>query len=77
MVEFCRNNLQHNHIITEARRAGVGVLVKKGLASGRLDPKEAIQFVLSNPSVSSLVVGGLNLEHVRQNVLVAKQNSLS
>ena len=77
MAEFSRTNPQYSHIITEAQRAGVGVVVKKGLASGQLDPHEAIQFVLSNPAASSLVIGGLNLDHVRQNVLVAKRYTLS
>lgn len=77
MVEFCRSNQQHKQIIDEAQHAGVGVLVKKGLDSGQLDAKSAIQFVLSNPAVSSLVVGGLNLDHVRQNVMLADQVTLS
>jgi aryl-alcohol dehydrogenase-like predicted oxidoreductase len=29
---------------------------------------EAIGFVLGNPNVHSLIVGGLNLEHIRANV---------
>jgi aryl-alcohol dehydrogenase-like predicted oxidoreductase len=48
-------------------------VVKKGLASGKLPAEEAIGFVLSNAGVASLVVGGLNLEHFRANVSLARQ----
>ena len=43
----------------------LGVLVKKGLAAGHLDPQAAIEFVLSESSVDSLVLGGLNLDPLR------------
>ena len=46
--------------------------MKKGLASGRLPADAAIRFVLGNPHVASIVVGGTNLEHFRQNVRMAK-----
>jgi aryl-alcohol dehydrogenase-like predicted oxidoreductase len=57
--------------MAEARAAGVGVVVKKGLASGHLSAQEAIRFVLENPAVSSLVIGGLSLDHIRENVRAA------
>jgi hypothetical protein len=49
----------------------VGVVVKKGLASGKLSPDEAIGFVLGDSRVTSLVVGSLDLEHLRSNVALA------
>ena len=51
--------------------ADVGIVVKKGLASGHLEPEPAIRFVLGTPGVGSLVVGSLTLEHLEQNVEVA------
>lgn len=54
----------------EAGRRGVGVLVKKALASGHArDAGAAVRFALSQPGVSSVVVGTLSPEHLRANVL--------
>ena len=67
MVEYHLQDTSHVEIIASAAKRGVGVVVKKGLASGHLPPTEALRFVLSNPHVSSVIVGGLNLEHLREN----------
>lgn len=72
MVEYHLDDPSHGAVITEADAAGVGVLVKKGLASGRLGPAEAVGFVLSNPGVASMVVGGLDLDHFRANLVAAE-----
>ena len=50
----------------------LGVVIKKGLGSGRIPPKRAILQVLNQPGVTSMVIGGLNLDHFRQNVEIAK-----
>lgn len=71
MVEYNRSNTSHEGVISQARQRGVGVIVKKGLASGRLPASEAVRFVLANPGVNSLVVGGLNLTHLRENLEAA------
>jgi len=68
MVEYHRENRSHEEVLGEAAANGVGVVVKKGLASGRLDPPAAIRFVLSNRNVSSLVIGGLSVEHLKENM---------
>lgn len=68
MVEYCFGETQHREIIDEAACRGIGVLVKKGLASGHLPPSQAIPFVIKTPGVSSLVVGGLSLDHLAANV---------
>ena len=72
MVEYSLEDRAHEAVIGEARRAGVGVVVKKGLGSGRLPAAEAIRFVLATPGVSSLVVGSLSLDHLRANVETAE-----
>lgn len=72
MVEYHVNDRSHEAVIAEAAARGVGVVIKKGLASGRLDPRDAIPFVLQRPGVSSMVIGGLNLDHLRDNVAVAE-----
>jgi len=67
MVEYHLEDRTHESLIQQAEAQGIGVIVKKGLASGHLPPEEAIPFVLSNSGVSNLVVGGLNLDHIRTN----------
>ncbi len=68
MVEYHLEDSTHADVIADAARRGVGVFVKKGLGSGRLDPALAIRHVLGQPGVSSLVVGTLSLEHLRDNL---------
>lgn len=68
MVEYHLDDTSHADVMAEAAARGIGVVVKKGLASGRLPAADALQFVLSNPHVSSVVVGGLNLDHIRANI---------
>lgn len=68
MVEYHLNDLSHADVIATAASRGVGVVVKKGLASGHLPPAEALRCVLSNPHVTSVIVGGLSLEHLQENV---------
>ena len=72
MVEYHLDDQSHADVIAAAALAGVGVVVKKGLASGHLDAATATAFVLGTPGVSSLVIGSLNVEHLRDNVRHAK-----
>jgi aryl-alcohol dehydrogenase-like predicted oxidoreductase len=67
MVEYNLSDQSHREIISLAAERGVTVFVKKGLSSGKLPPEEGIRFVLSHPGVTSLIVGGLKLEHFREN----------
>lgn len=73
MVEYHLDDRSHAAVIAEAAAQGVGVLVKKGLASGELSAEAAIRFVLSNVGVSSMVIGGLNADHFRTNIAAAAQ----
>ena len=49
-----------------------GVLIKKALASGHINqigsPSDALQFVLKEPGVTSVIIGTLNPKHLRENV---------
>lgn len=67
MVEYHLHETSQAQVISQAAEAGVGVFVKKGLSSGTLPANEAIRFVLSQQGVTSLIVGGLNLDHFRAN----------
>ncbi|MDC0262356.1 aldo/keto reductase, partial [Planctomycetaceae bacterium] len=73
MVEFNLQDTTHLSVMREAQESGIGVLVKKGLAAGHLDPAEAIQFVLLEQSVDSLVLGGLNFDHFTSNSRIASE----
>ena len=68
MVEYHLDDTSHDAVMREAGDAGIGVLVKKGLASGRLPAADAIRFVLDHPALTSLVIGGLNPGHLATNV---------
>lgn len=72
MVEYHVRDQSHGPVIAEAVRAGVGVVVKKGLASGQIDPAEAIPFVLGTAGVASLVIGSLGIDHIQANIRVAE-----
>lgn len=72
MVEYSLTDRTHAAVIREAADAGVGVVVKKGLGQGRLNAAEAIRFVLQTEGVTSLVIGGLNLEHMTANIRAAQ-----
>lgn len=72
MVTLHPGDLSHAEAAAEAQRRGVGVVVKKGLASGHAPPSEAIPTVLALPGVSSMVIGGLSLDHMRENVALAE-----
>ncbi len=67
MVEYHLEDPSHAPAIELAANKGVSVFVKKGLSSGKLAPNESIRFVLENPGVTSLIVGGLHFDHFREN----------
>ncbi len=71
MVEYHLHDTSHADVIASSANRGVGVVVKKGLASGHLPPADAIGFVLSNSYVASVIVGGLSLEHLQDNFTAA------
>jgi aryl-alcohol dehydrogenase-like predicted oxidoreductase len=71
MVEYHLDDRAHEPVMAEAARRDVGVIVKKGLASGRLPPGRAIPFVLANAAVTSMVIGGLDPQHLRENLGLA------
>jgi aryl-alcohol dehydrogenase-like predicted oxidoreductase len=72
MVTYNPDHAGERPAIDTAARAGVGVLVKKGLASGHArDAGASIRFVLAHPGVSSLVIGTTNPGNLEQNVRAA------
>lgn len=71
MVEYHLNDRTHEGVMEAAGQAGVGVVVKKALASGGLPADEALRFALAGPAVTSVVVGSLSAEHLAANVRAA------
>lgn len=51
-------------LVARAHAQGVGVLIKKPLASGHVDPAESLRGVLSTPGVTAAVVGTANPAHL-------------
>lgn len=71
MVEYHPADASHADVIRRAAHAGVGILVKKPFAAGRIPPSEALPFLLRTRGVGSIIFGGLNAAHVRENVAIA------
>ena len=74
MVTFNPQHTSEREVISRAHQLNKGVLIKKALASGHAAGHEAaggtansLQFCLSEPGVSSVVVGTINAEHLRAN----------
>jgi len=68
-------NLDHNDeraVFEAAATRHKGLLVKKGLMSGHVPGEEGVlasmRHVLAQPGVSSMIVGTINPDHLRQNV---------
>ena len=60
-------NTAESEIIATAGNAGCGVLVKKAFASGHASI-DSLRYAVTQPGVSSVVVGTINPEHLRDNV---------
>lgn len=71
MVEYHLADRSQEAALEAAAAAGLGIVVKKGLAAGQLSAAEAIPFVLANRAVATLIVGSLNAEHLRENLALA------
>lgn len=73
MVEYNIKSPENLGVIQKAKEKGLTVLVKKGLARGALPPEASISFVLDS-GADCLVVGSLNLQHLKQNLELAQKN---
>ena len=54
-----------------AHSLGKAVFVKKPLASGTLEPKIVLPWILAHKHITSIVIGGLNLDRLRENFMTA------
>ncbi len=75
MVEYHADDRTMEDVIRAAADRGVGVLVKKGLGSGHLEPRAALDFLIRESpvrdAISSIVIGSLSLDRMRSNVRMA------
>lgn len=78
-------NLEYNEeqpVLDKAKELNKGVVVKKGLLSGHASTAKegngiarSFEHVLSQPAVSSMIVGTINEKHLSENVEIAQQFS--
>lgn len=78
MLTYNRSDISQSPVIEQAQKAGKGVLIKKGLASGHAvhgaaqdgTPSVAdnFRFLLEPPGISSIIVGTINPNHLRENI---------
>lgn len=73
MIEYHREHRETEPIIAQAAGRKVAIMVKKGFHSGHDAGDDAIEFVLKNAGVTSLVIGSLSLDHMQQNVQAARR----
>lgn len=55
-------------VIEAAKRLGVTVIASASLMQGRIDPQAAIEFVRSNPGITTALIGMSRVEHVEENL---------
>ncbi|MEM7680317.1 MAG: aldo/keto reductase [Planctomycetota bacterium] len=72
MIPLSPDDTSHLPVAAEAAEHGVGVLVKKGLGSGRLSAEQAIPWLMQQPGVTAAVVGSLSIEHMAENLRLAR-----
>jgi aryl-alcohol dehydrogenase-like predicted oxidoreductase len=73
-------NLQQQDadVVTQARRLGRGIIVKKGLMSGHVQDtqrdlvQESMNMILATPGIHSMIVGTLNPAHLAHNIVCAR-----
>lgn len=72
MVTFNPAYTDEGDIIAKAHQQNKGIFIKKALASGHLNTvgsaAQALQFVVGQPGVTSVIIGTLNAGHLRDNV---------
>jgi len=76
MVTYNPHQFAEQPVLAYAYKKEKGIFIKKALASGHLhklgphpDPiKAAFDFILQEPGVTSIILGTINPDHLKQNV---------
>ena len=71
MIELNLEDRTQAPLLEEAPARGIGLLIKKGLASGRAGAQESLQWLLAQQGISSVVIGSTSAEHMRANSALA------
>ena len=77
MLTYNRSDASQIPVIERAQKAGKGILIKKGLASGHAvhgagsSVTDNFRFLLEPPGISSIIVGTINPNHLRENIEAA------
>lgn len=72
MAPFSQKETALADALAEAHDRGLGVLAIKGLFSGHLEARPAIEFVLKQPFIDAVVIGTLNPAHLEATVEIAE-----
>jgi aryl-alcohol dehydrogenase-like predicted oxidoreductase len=72
MAPFSQKETALADALAEAHDSGLGVLAIKGLFSGHLQARPAIEFVLNQPFIDALVIGTVNPAHLEAAVEIAE-----
>lgn len=73
MAPFSQKDPSLAEALKKAHAAGLGVLAIKGLFSGRLGARPAIEFVLRQPFIDALILGTIDPAHLREAAAIAAQ----
>ena len=55
-------------VVDEAQRLGITVVTSASLLQGRIPPPRAMEFVRSNPGITTALIGMSRVEHVEENL---------
>lgn len=72
MAPFSQKDPSLAGVLKKAHEAGLGVLAIKGLFSGHLEARPAIEFVLRQPFIDTLILGTNDPAHLREAVSIAE-----
>jgi aryl-alcohol dehydrogenase-like predicted oxidoreductase len=77
MVTYSINYREEEPVLDQAARDKKGIFLKKILGSGFApDQKTAIQFAMGHPGVSAGIIGTINAQHLRQNVMALQESPI-
>lgn len=75
MAPFSQKDTSLAEALKKAHEAGLGVLAIKGLFSGHLEARPAIEFVLRQPFIDALILGTIDPAHLSEAVSIAEEIS--
>ncbi|MGH7765970.1 MAG: aldo/keto reductase [Candidatus Binatia bacterium] len=74
MAPFNERETSLSEALKKAHDQGLGVLATKGLYSGYLEARRAIEFVLKQPFIDALILGTISPAHLKEAVSVADKS---